>query len=115
MLGPAPVKLLGEVNALVWDESGECSFWRGLKATKPEVLEACSDLKVLNKTELRKLLAWRGKAAQPRGQTDGQTGPREGTRAPLHTRPCSYPSQPRGALHTQHETMLTPDVGVSEL
>ena len=103
MLGPAPVKLLGEVNALVWDESGECSFWRGLKATKPEVLEACSDLKVLNKTELRKLLAWRGKVAQPRGQKDGQTDPREGTRAPLHSTVFVPLAAPRCSAHTARD------------
>ena len=57
----APVKMLGEVNRLVWDASDECELYRAQKATKPEVIHCCDDLKVLNKTDLRKLLGWRQK------------------------------------------------------
>mmetsp|Transcript_20527 Transcript_20527/g.62605 ORF Transcript_20527/g.62605 Transcript_20527/m.62605 type:complete len:970 (-) Transcript_20527:306-3215(-) len=58
---PTPVKMLGEVNRLVWDDSEECEFYRAQKATKPEVLLSCNDLRVLGKTDLRKLLTWRQK------------------------------------------------------
>lgn len=67
----APVKMLGEVNRLVWDESDDCEFYRGQKATKPEIVLACDDLRVLGKMELRKLLAWRKKMVALAGKGGG--------------------------------------------
>ena len=33
VLSGAPVKALGEHNALVWDESEQCNLWRGMAQT----------------------------------------------------------------------------------
>jgi AdoMet-dependent rRNA methyltransferase SPB1 len=77
----APVKMLGDVNRLVWDYSEECEWYREQKATKPEILLACDDLRVLGKTDLRKLLAWRKKmvalAGKSKGGAAGEAGGEE--------------------------------------
>lgn len=63
VLGTTPVKMLGEVNVLKWDDSAECQLWRSNDLTKPEIYRSCADLKVLGKREFRLLLAWRLKMA----------------------------------------------------
>jgi AdoMet-dependent rRNA methyltransferase SPB1 len=57
------MQALGEHNALVWDEGEACTFIKSLSLTKPEILEACADLKLLGKGDFRKLLQWRLKVA----------------------------------------------------
>ena len=57
----APVKVLSEANALVWDQSEECERWRVHKHTKPEIIHSCADLKLLGKLDFRRLLQWRQK------------------------------------------------------
>ena len=47
VLGGAPVKALGEHNALVWDDSPECTVWRNMPQTTDGLIEASTDLKVL--------------------------------------------------------------------
>ena len=42
--GSAPVKMLGEHNSLVWDDSEECDVFRGMSQTTSAVMDACTDL-----------------------------------------------------------------------
>ena len=63
--GSAPVRALGEYNALTWDDEAEqCQLWKEMKQTTPALMEACADLKLLGKREFRMLLTWRLKAAE---------------------------------------------------
>ena len=54
---PDPVRILSEVNQLVFDEASE--EYKTHPATNAEVVACCEDLRVLGKRDFRGLLKWR--------------------------------------------------------